>query len=1125
MDTPSPAARDETADALLRRFRATRDPGDFAALFDGTAPRLFRAAVRLTRDGAAAEEVLQETFLAVLVSVDGWDPARPAGPWLMGVLQRKAADAWRRRERDARPLPRPEAAAVDPAAEAERNEDLARVRAALEGLDEPYRRVAVLRWRYGLEPGEIADALGEPPGTVRSLLSRAREKLERTLTAAPLLAFLGDRAPKGLDAVRTTVLREAAHLASPAAAAAAGGAALATGGLLMANKALAATAAVLLLAGAGWLAFRPGNPPRPPSRSLAAADRVAPRPVPPVPAGAEAPRAETGDIPPPVDPGKCDRDLDLFGRVEDEKGIPVPGARVESRFNAARRESFLYGNESLGLSPGPRTRAAADGTFAIRLRRGALVDLQVAAEGFAETIIPNCLAGERVRAVLRRGATVRVVARDEHGNLVPDVRVRFWRWPDGADAVFDRTGTTGPDGVCLFAGLTPGRAEFSAEHPVLGRAEGAFTAVPRSGTRTIEISLKTGLTVYGRVSEAVRGTPIEKARVFWHPVPGRAFLTDAEGRYAYAGWAGGSSITWLTAEAEGYGAAMAEAYPLKAVDFVLSAEDRAEGRVVSADGVPVGGALVAAFAPYRAHSTDWDRARTVVAGPDGRFLLRGLRHDLSHSLLVRAEGHGKLLRSFDPAANAPGLVSLGDVALPREASIEGTVVGDGDRPLPGRNVRLEGPTGAFGEGPGPDEVLRTDDLGRFRFYGIGPGAYRVTLRSNRYVLETPPIEVRLDEGGHQRGVLLRTHTARVLRARVVDPSGEPVPGVTVWALEEAAKSVLSCWSDADGRVVFEGLPEGKFRLTAGVFEGSGLPFAASERTEPLDAGAPEATLVLREEGFVRGTLLDVDGRPLPQMEIRATSTSGGGLYIVASGPDGAFEIRAPRGETLRLEIPGTWWRIPGDKSSREPCPLPHRAAKAGVPVPSEGVVIREESPTHPTLAVRLLDLEGNPMPGARVFAWTYQGATFNEGTGPDGIVRFEFPYPDEVTVQLLPRSPEKPLPPCAVLPAPVKVVPAGQEITVRLREGIARTGIVKDADDRPAPGAWVSLKTEDLVESTAKAADDGTFTVWVAPGLKVVRAEAALGAQEGPGSRAEIEGDAVPAEGEIVLRLGPVKAR
>ena len=68
------------ADALFARWRRDRDPAALGALFDAAAPGLFRLALSLTPDAAAAEDALQETFLLAMEEAERHDPARPVLP-------------------------------------------------------------------------------------------------------------------------------------------------------------------------------------------------------------------------------------------------------------------------------------------------------------------------------------------------------------------------------------------------------------------------------------------------------------------------------------------------------------------------------------------------------------------------------------------------------------------------------------------------------------------------------------------------------------------------------------------------------------------------------------------------------------------------------------------------------------------------------------------------------------------------------------------------------------------------------------------------------------------------------------------------------------------------------------
>ncbi|HEU4396062.1 MAG TPA: sigma-70 family RNA polymerase sigma factor, partial [Planctomycetota bacterium] len=192
-------------DALFARFRACGDAGALASLFDATAPDLYRLALTLAPDPATAEDAVQEAFLAAIEHSDRFDPARPVLPWLVGVLRHKVEDLRRRGSRRPDPwrLPVPVEDDEPPLTEAARREREERVRAALEGLPDALRVPALLRWRHGLEPADIAHLLRPRPGRVRMALSRALERLRPRLGSLAGVALAGGPRPtRGLDAVR-----------------------------------------------------------------------------------------------------------------------------------------------------------------------------------------------------------------------------------------------------------------------------------------------------------------------------------------------------------------------------------------------------------------------------------------------------------------------------------------------------------------------------------------------------------------------------------------------------------------------------------------------------------------------------------------------------------------------------------------------------------------------------------------------------------------------------------------------------------------------------------------------------------------------------------------------------------
>jgi RNA polymerase sigma-70 factor (ECF subfamily) len=147
---------------------------DFEALFRAHWGPAYRAAYLVVRDAAAAEDIAQEAFVAAVRALDRFDRRRPFGPWLHRIVVNRAID-WTR----ARAL-RPEAPEVDgPAPErAELDDELLH---ELGRLAPEHRAVIVLRYLLDYTPGEIAELLELPRGTVNSRLRRGLDALGERL--------------------------------------------------------------------------------------------------------------------------------------------------------------------------------------------------------------------------------------------------------------------------------------------------------------------------------------------------------------------------------------------------------------------------------------------------------------------------------------------------------------------------------------------------------------------------------------------------------------------------------------------------------------------------------------------------------------------------------------------------------------------------------------------------------------------------------------------------------------------------------------------------------------------------------------------------------------------------------
>lgn len=169
---------------LMTRI-ARRDRAAFAELYRRTSAQLFGIALRILRQREEAEDVLQESFVAVWNQAGSFDPDKGSVmTWLVTILRHRAIDRRRRRahledrtgsEEDLLAL---SAGAGD---EADRSAGLAALEKCLGTLDDMPRRAILLAYAYGYTHEELAARLATPIGTVKSWVRRSLERLKRCL--------------------------------------------------------------------------------------------------------------------------------------------------------------------------------------------------------------------------------------------------------------------------------------------------------------------------------------------------------------------------------------------------------------------------------------------------------------------------------------------------------------------------------------------------------------------------------------------------------------------------------------------------------------------------------------------------------------------------------------------------------------------------------------------------------------------------------------------------------------------------------------------------------------------------------------------------------------------------------
>jgi RNA polymerase sigma-70 factor (ECF subfamily) len=197
--------RDDTA--LVREVAAGSQDA-LAALYDRHGDAVFAASIRLTSDRQVAEEVVQETFLALWNRAELFDPrAGSLAAWLHTIARNRTVDRLRAAGRRPNLVPLSSAAGQDehdtaaleriaasgtvlggadlgpgPEGELAATELREVIRLALANLPEQERTALVLAYSSELTQSEIAEKLGWPLGTVKTRTRRALMRLREVLS-------------------------------------------------------------------------------------------------------------------------------------------------------------------------------------------------------------------------------------------------------------------------------------------------------------------------------------------------------------------------------------------------------------------------------------------------------------------------------------------------------------------------------------------------------------------------------------------------------------------------------------------------------------------------------------------------------------------------------------------------------------------------------------------------------------------------------------------------------------------------------------------------------------------------------------------------------------------------------
>jgi RNA polymerase sigma-70 factor, ECF subfamily len=168
---PPPATED---DSSLLALVQKGDDQAMASLYERYSKLVYSVALRVLRDPAAAEDVLQEVFMQIWRNPDSFIAARGSlGGWLAIVARNRSIDTLRRKRPTVDVDDVPLASSFNLADEAERNSLMERARDVIHLLPTEQRKTLEMAFFDGLTHSEIAEMTGDPLGTVKTRIRSA----------------------------------------------------------------------------------------------------------------------------------------------------------------------------------------------------------------------------------------------------------------------------------------------------------------------------------------------------------------------------------------------------------------------------------------------------------------------------------------------------------------------------------------------------------------------------------------------------------------------------------------------------------------------------------------------------------------------------------------------------------------------------------------------------------------------------------------------------------------------------------------------------------------------------------------------------------------------------------------
>lgn len=781
----------------------------------------------------------------------------------------------------------------------------------------------------------------------------------------------------------------------------------------------------------------------------------------------------------------------VMGKVTDATGAPVSGADL-----AVATGAQVGAGPDASKGASSRGKSGPDGTYRIvDVVPGRLTGVSALAEGFLEKRESTPLAkwsGAEVKVgvevvvdvVLGHGGAIAGRVSDPTGKPVPDadvlVLVAQDRWGERT-----QSSTTDAQGRFRFDNVPLGRYVLvarSATHymaafavdPVTSLDPGAssldapLVVVSRGGeTVTRDIEMRPGLSVRGHVvgpdKAPVAGATIHalnygtqqmvwRWQVSWQGGPDALATSAQDGSFSIANlpprnaW-NLQAVKPPLASVPGDPVMLAVGKPEPDVTLRMELGATLAGRVLDVDGQPLAGQTIRWYANQANGGGGYGDARTE---PDGTFRMTGITPG-GVTLNAWGSSNENITLQVDPPLKAGEVREGLELRGKRTVKVSGTVVDPEGKPVAGRTV--------VGQGTGNNKNMvqaTTDEEGLFTLTGLPEGTVRVAALGDEeesYRMPRGAITTQAPTEGLK--LVAKARIATVLFGRIALSDGTPVPLCTLRAgtLDSSryAGGGLGTGEIVGGefRQEFKGSPP--ISLTVWYARGSmGETLNVRPTTVEVTDASAEVVITLEPGLEIRGRVVDAKEQGVEGVAIRCDMGSA------ITDPSGVFRLRGlGEGEiTLNVTAP------------RRFAPPP---AVRATPGQSELVI---HVKTGASIAGKVLGPDGAPrsnvnvqvMSGSRGYAQAAADGTFRiEGLPEEGLV-------DLSAIPWGPSGEQN------LRQARIKGVPIGTEdVVIRLEVGVSISGVVLDADGKPAEDIDVNAQGEDMNSSIAQLGAEGRF--------------------------------------------------